>query len=222
MYRSSEVDTASGTLDADSADGAPADVLDGRDRHPLLVVVDGLHDAADGAALDGNGEHGLALDAHDVAAVGDPVVGGVGEDDGEAEEGDDVGDAGVGGVSDGGLDGREDCCARDTHDEDTGTAACVRAKVGSSESEEGRVHRRHEEENDDEHRNTGNALDGADDCGADDGADGVEDEEEVGLEDRRKSSGNETTDGEGDQGVGQHLRALRVADTTVLVCIVDE
>jgi len=146
--------------------------------------VDGLDNTADGSTLHGDGNDALALDAHDVATTGDPVIARVGEDYAEAEQGDDVGNAGVGGIGDGGLDGREDSSTRDTHDEDTGTATSVRTKVGSSKSEESRVHRGHEEEDDDEHGNTSNALDGADDCCADDGTDGVGDEEEVRLEDR--------------------------------------
>ena len=106
-----EVDTASGTLDADSADGAPADVLNGGDGKPLLVVVDSLDNTADCTALHGGGDDGIALDAEDVEAVAGPVEGGVAKDEAEANEGNDVGDAGVGGISDGGLDWGEDSAA---------------------------------------------------------------------------------------------------------------
>lgn len=109
-----EVDTASGALDADSADGAPADVLDGGDGESLLVVVDGRNDTADGTALHGGGNDGFALDAEDVEAVADPVEAGVSENEGEADEGDDIGDAGVGSIGDGGLDWGEYSASGDT------------------------------------------------------------------------------------------------------------
>jgi hypothetical protein len=179
----SEVNTASSALDAGSANRGPANVLNGADRESLLVVVDGLDDAADGSAFHGDGDDGLALDAKDVEAVARPVEAGVGEDNAEADEGDHVGDAGVDGVGDGGLDWGEDGAAGDTHDEDTGTAAGVGTEVGSSECEEGRVHGSHEEEDNNEHGNTCNTVDRADGGDAANGADGVDDEEEVGLED---------------------------------------
>ena len=217
-----EVDTASGALDADSADGAPADVLNSGDRESLLVVVDGRDDTADSTALHGGGDDGVALDAEDVEAVADPVEAGVSENEDEADEGDDVGDAGVGSIGDGGLDWGEDSTSGDTHDHDTGTATSVRAKVGSSEGEEGRVHGSHEEEDNDENTDTGNTADGADGSSAGNGEGGVDHEEEVGLEDRGETSGDETTDGESDQSVGQHLRALRVANSSRLVRVVHE
>jgi hypothetical protein len=217
-----EVDTAGGALDADGADGASADVLDSGDGESLLVVVDSLDNTADSTTLHGGGDDTLALDAEDVESVTDPVEGGVGEDDAEADEGDDVGDAGVGSISDRSLDRREDSSAGNTHDHDTSATTGVRSKVGSSESEESRVHRGHEEENNDEDTDTSNTVERADGGGAGDGEAGVDNEEEVGLEDRRKTSGNEATDGEGDQSVGQHLRALSIADTTVFMRIVDK
>jgi len=106
-----EVDTASGALDADSANGAPADVLNSGDGKSLLVVVDSLDNTANSTTLHGGGNDGLALDAENVEAVACPVEGGVAEDEAEANEGDNVGDAGVGGISDGGLDWREDSAA---------------------------------------------------------------------------------------------------------------
>ena len=98
----------------------------------------------------------------------------------------------------------------------------MRAKVGSSEGEESRVHGSHEEEDNDEDTDTSNTADGADGSSAGNGEGGVDHEEEVGLEDRGETSGDETTDGESDQSVRQHLRALRVADSSRLVRIVDE
>jgi len=108
------VDTTRGALDADSADGAPADVLNGGDGESLLVVVDSGNDTTDSTALHGGGDDGLALDAEDGEAVADPVEGGVAEDEDEADKGDNVGDAGVGGISDGSLDWGEDSASGDT------------------------------------------------------------------------------------------------------------
>ena len=217
-----EVDTASGALDADSADGAPADVLDSGDGESLLIVVDGRDDTTDSTALNRSGNDCIALDAEDVEAVADPVEAGVSEDEDEADEGNDVGDAGVGSIGDGSLDWGEDGTSRDTHNHDTGTATSVRAKVGSSEGEEGRVHGSHEEEDNDENTDTGNTADGADGSSAGNGEGSVDNEEEVGLKDRGETSGDETTDSEGDQGVRQHLRALRVANSSRLVRVVHE
>ena len=217
-----EVDTASGALDADSADGAPADVLDSGDGESLLVVVDGRNDTTDSTALNGSGNDCIALDAEDVEAVADPVEAGVSENEDEADEGDDVGDAGVGSIGDGSLDWGEDGTSRDTHDHDTGTATSVRAKVGSSEGEESRVHGSHEKEDDDKDTDTSNTANGADSGSAGNCEGSVDHKEEVGLEDRGETSGDETTDSEGDQGVRQHLRALRVGNTAILVRIIHE
>jgi len=96
----------------------------------------------------------------------------------------------------------------------------VRSKVGSAKSEEGRVHGSHEEEDDDEDTDTSDTTNGADSGSAGNSETGVDDQEEVGLENRRKTSGNETTDGEGNQSVRQHLRALSIADSSILVSIV--
>jgi hypothetical protein len=109
-----EVDTASGALDADGADGRSADVLNGGDGESLLVVVDSRNDTANGTALHGSGNDGVALDAEDGEAVAHPVEGSVCEDEAEANERDDVGDAGVGGIGDGGLDRGEDSTSGDT------------------------------------------------------------------------------------------------------------
>lgn len=217
-----EVDTASGALDADSADRAPTDVLDSGDGESLLVVVDGRDDTTDSTALHRGGDNGLALEAEDVEAVAGPVEGGVSENEDETGERDDVGDAGVGSIGDGSLDWGEDSATGDTHDHDTGTAAGVRAEVGSSESEEGWVHGGHEKEDDDEDTDTGNAANRADSGGAGNGECGVDNEEEVGLEDRRETSGHKTTHSEGNQGVGQHLRTLRVGNSAGLMRVVDE
>ena len=109
-----EVDTAGGALDADSADGGPADVLNSGDGESLLVVVDGRDDTTDRTAFHGGGDDGVALDAEDGEAVADPVEGGVAEDEDEANEGHNVRDAGVGGISDGSLDWGEDSASGDT------------------------------------------------------------------------------------------------------------
>lgn len=217
-----EVDTASGALDADGADGAPADVLDSGDGEPLLVVVDSRDDTTNSTALNGSGNDCIALDAEDVEAVADPVEAGVSENEDEADEGDDVGDAGVGSIGDGSLNWGEDGTSRDTHNHDTGTATSVRAEVGSSEGKESRVHGSHEKEDNDQNTHTSNTANRADSGSAGDGERSVDNEEEVGLEDRGETGSDETANGEGDQGVRQHLRALRVGNTTILVRIVHE
>ena len=85
-----EIDTASGALDADSADGIPANVLDGGDGKSLLVVVDGGDNTAKGTTLHGGCNDGFALDTENVEAVADPVEAGVSENEDETDKGDDV------------------------------------------------------------------------------------------------------------------------------------
>jgi hypothetical protein len=80
----------------------------------------------------------------------------------------------------------------------------------------------HEEEDNDEHADACNTADRAYGGGATNGADSVDDEEEVRLENRRETGSDEAADGESDQGIRQHLGALCVGDTTVLMGVVDE
>lgn len=80
----------------------------------------------------------------------------------------------------------------------------------------------HPEEDDDEHGNSGVALDRADDGGASNGESSVDGEEEVGLEDGAETGCDEATDGESDEGVGKHLRALLLVKVTVGLGVVDE
>lgn len=85
-----------------------------RDGQSLLVVVSGGDRAADSGSLKRYSDHGFALDADDVEAVGDPRVGDVGEDDAEADKRDNVGDAGGGLVGNCALNRGEDGSAGDT------------------------------------------------------------------------------------------------------------
>lgn len=151
--------------------------------------------------------HGLALDdidvlgAHDDHAVAEPVEGDVAEDVHEADERDDIRDAGAGRVGDGALDRGEDGTAGNTHDEDTGTAAGVAAEVGGTQGEDGGVHGGLEEEDDDEDGDGGGAVAGADVGVEGDGDAGVHDHDEVGREDGGQARRDEAADGEGDERV---------------------
>lgn len=83
-------------------------------------------------------------------------------------------------------------------------------------------HRGHPEEHDDEHADACNTANSADGCGACNSQDSVDNEKEVRLENRRETSSNEATDGEGDERIRQHLGALGIGNTTVLMGVVDE
>lgn len=80
----------------------------------------------------------------------------------------------------------------------------------------------HPEEDDDEHGNSGVALDRADDGSASNSESSVDGEEEVSLEDGAETGSDETTDGESDESVGKHLRALLLVKVTVGLGVVDK
>ena len=69
------------------------------------IVVDSLDSTP--KSPNGSGTDDDVLDAEDVAAMSDPVEGGVSENVGEADEGHDVGDTGSCAVCDSSLDRRE-------------------------------------------------------------------------------------------------------------------
>ena len=95
------------------------------DRHGALLD--------NGTTLDTSGGNDLVgVDAEEGETVLLPVESAVSKDNAEADEGSDEGDAGVGSIGDGTLDGGEDGTTGNTHDKDTGTAAGVDTKVGSS------------------------------------------------------------------------------------------
>lgn len=171
-----------------------SDLVASRDGHAAL-----LDDST--AENRGSSDNLLVLDAEDAHAVANPVEGNVSEDVDEANKGNDKGDTGVGSISDSTLDRGEDGTARDTHDEDTGTATGVLAKVGSSEGEDGGVHGSLEEVDDDEDCDSRSAVASADVCVEGNGANRVDGDEEVALEDGSKASSDETTDSEDNEGV---------------------
>lgn len=178
-----------------------ADRLCVSDRELALVVVDCLDDSTEGTAFEGGGDDVLALDAEEVVAVLNPRDGGEHQNNDEADHGDEVGDFGGGGVGDGALDWREDSSARDSHNQDTGSATSVLAKVGSSEGEDSWVHRRHEEEDGDKNTNTSIASTVGDVRSQSDSAASVHCQDEVGLEDGGQSGSHESTNGEDDQRI---------------------
>lgn len=182
-------------------------------RVGLFEVVHVVVDAVD---------DGDVLDPHDVSSVAGPVEGRVAEHVDEPDEGHDVRDSGRGRVGDGALDRGEDCTSGDAHDQDAGTATGVSSEVGGSEGEDGRVHGRLEEEDGHEGADSAWSLGGEDDAVDDDGDDDIDGEEEVRLEDGGECRGEEPSDGEDDEGVGEVLRSSRVGEARVLDGVVDE
>lgn len=100
--------SASDGVDRSTCKAGPTDLLDLDGGETLLVVVNGLDGSTESTALEGAGDDVLALDAHDVHAMAEPMRCGVAEDEDEADHGDEVGDAGSGGISNSTLDRGED------------------------------------------------------------------------------------------------------------------
>ena len=150
------------------------------------------------------------------------MEGDVGKDDEEADEGNDEGDASVGSIGNGTLDGGEDGTTGDTHDEDTGTATSVDTKVGSSHSEDSGVHGCHEEVDGHNTTNGSLAVTGADVGVKSDGGNGVDDHDEAGAQEGGKTSGDEAADGEGDQSVGEEVGSLSLCPAGLVDSVVDE
>jgi hypothetical protein len=144
------------------------------------------------------------------------------KDDEESDERSNEGDADVGGIGNGTLDGREDGTTSDTHDKDTGTAAGVDTEVGSSHGEDSRIHWGHEEVDGHDGTDGTLALAGTDVGVKSNAGNGVEDHDEAGAQDGGKTSGDEATDGEGDQSVGEEVGSLRLSPASVVDSVVDE
>ena len=130
----------------------------------------------------------------------------VSQDVGETSERNDHRNTGVDSIGNSTLDWGHDSATRDTHDQDTSTAASVASEVGSTESKDGWVHRSLKEVEEDKHDDTSLARIGADDRVENYSEDSVDNEEEIGLENPAKSKGEEAADGEGNEGVGEHVR----------------
>ena len=82
------------------------------------------------------------------------------------------------------------------------------AEISGTEGEECGVHWSLEEEEEDEDDDCTLSVGSNDDSVEGDCADGVYHQEEVGLEDGSEYCGNEATDGEGDEGIRQHVGGL--------------
>lgn len=162
------------------------------------------------------------LDAHDVPPRAQPVAHDIGQHEHEPDERHDVADARARRVGDGALDGREDGTPRHAHDHDARPALGVAAQVGRPQAEEGRVHGRHEEEDGDEHAHCGRAAPRRDVGRHGDRDGGVDDHDEVGLEDGRQARGDEAADGESDEAVREHLRPFGGGEVRGLGGVVDE
>lgn len=141
------------------------------------------------------------LDAQHVSPVPHPVERHVAQHKHEPHERHHVRDARACRIGNRALDRREHRAARNAHDEDPGPAARVPAQVGRAEREERRVHGRLEEEEHDEDGDGRRAVARADVCIQGDCENGVDHEQEVGLEDCREGCGDEAADCEGDEGV---------------------
>jgi hypothetical protein len=164
----------------------------------------------------------VGLGDHDLHAAADPANGNVTEDVDETDSRDDVADASALSVGNCSLNRGEDCSARNTHDKDTGGAASMATKVGSTHSEDGRVHGSLEEEDGNQDTDTGDTLTSAAVGSESNGAARVDNHDEVGAQEHGKTSSDESTNGEGDEGIAKHGAGLAGRDTTVLVGIVDE
>ncbi len=152
----------------------------------------------------------------------EPVEGDIAENIDEADKGNDEGDTSSSSIGDSTLDGREDCSTTDPHNQDTGTTASVASKVGSAESEDGWVHGRLEEIDDDQDTDRDVSGNGADDSVQGNGDDSVNHEEEVRLENSSQTSSDETATSEGDESVGEQVGGLSGSEGSILSGVVDE
>jgi hypothetical protein len=198
-----EMVSTSHRVDSGASQAGAADLLDLGDRKTLLVVMDGLDSAAYGTTLERGRDDVLALDSEDVEAVSDPMGCDIGQHNDESNHGNEVRDACACGIGDGTLDRREDGSSRHAHDEDTGTAAGVSAKVGSSKREDAGVHGCHEEEYDDDAGDTGGPVTVRDICGESDADDAVDHQHEIAFEKHGDTSSNKAADGEDQEAVRQ-------------------
>lgn len=151
-----------------------------------------------------------------------PVAHDIKQDKDKPDQRHNVADARSGGVCDRALDRWEDGSARDAHHHDTGSALGMSAEVGGSEREERWVHGSHEEEDGDEHTDGWSTTAVRDVCRHGDCDSRVDDHDEVGLEDSRQAGSDKATNGESNQTIRQHLRALGGREVGVLGGVVDE
>ena len=205
------------------ADSRDSDLLGALHSAVLVERELLLHDSTthDSRSV-GGGSGRVDLWTHDAHTSLHPGEDGVGENDNEADEWNDVGDADVGSISNGTLDWWEDGTTRDTHDQDTSTTAGVLAKVGGTKGEDGWVHWGLEEEESDEDTDGSLAVTSSDESVKCDGADGEDGENERWLKDGGKGGSDETSDGERDQSVGEEVRGLSSRVGSVLSGVVDE
>lgn len=191
----------------------------------VLLLGDGHGALLDnGTTLDTSGSNDIlvGLDAEKGEALLLPVEGDVCKDDAEADKRGNEGDASVGSIGNGTLDRGEDGTTSDTHDKDTGTAAGVDTKVGSSHGEDGGVHGSHEEVDGHDGTDGTLAVTSADVGVKGDGGNGVADHDEAGGQEGGKTGGNEATDGEGDQSVGEEVGSLGLRPASLVDSVVDE
>lgn len=111
------IDASSNALDRHLPNTCATDFVACGRVQSLLIVVDGLNNTTKSATFLRDSNHSLALDTEDMEAVTSPVGGDIGEDDAEADHWNDVGSAGVYGISNSGLNWREDSSTRNTYGE---------------------------------------------------------------------------------------------------------
>lgn len=158
----------------------------------------------------------------DLEAMPDPVKGDISEDINEADQRHDIGDAGIRGICDSALDGWEHCAATDAHDEDAGATTRVTAQVGCAEGENGRVHWSFEEEDTNEHADGSGTAAGTHVCSHGNGDTGVAYHDEFGSQNGRNRRRDETSNGEGNEGIRQHVRRFGGCEAGFVRGIVDE
>lgn len=103
-----DVVSAGDGVDRSTCEAGTTDLLDLHGRETLLVVVDGLDGSTKSTTLECAGDNVLALHAHDVHAVAEPVRCAVAEDDDESDHRYEVRNTGGGSISDSTLDRGED------------------------------------------------------------------------------------------------------------------
>lgn len=108
------IDATSNALNSHSANTCATDLFVCGRVQSLCIVVHRLNNAAKSTTFKRGSNHRLGLNAKDVEAVASPVESDVCQDDAEADQWYDIGNAGVGSIGDGALDRREDSSTRNT------------------------------------------------------------------------------------------------------------
>jgi hypothetical protein len=108
------------------------------------------------------------------------------------------------------------------HNEDTRASSRMDTKIVCTKCKQSRVHWSHEEVDGHDSTNGSFALASADVGVKNNGGNTVDDHDEAGRDECGKASGDEATDGEGDQSIRKEVGSLSLSPASVVDGVVDE